>query len=131
MKIEAITIGEILAVLVFIGAFIKAVEYLANRFTKCADNWLNKAIEPLYTALDKAIEPITLKLEELDKRMTNEEIETMRPELMRMLSLVDRGQKLSEFERKHLDELKRKYNNKGGDSYIDDYYDRLRKERKL
>ena len=127
MKLEAITIGEILAVLVFIGAFIKAIEYLYHKFVNWADNWLNRGLQPIRNEIERLENKIT----NIDGRLTEQEIESMRPELMRMLSLVDRGNELGEWEKKHLAKLKKDYNDKGGDSYIDDYYEELIKERKL
>lgn len=117
---QTITLGEIALAVAGIVAFFKGIEYLWHKFVSLADAWLNKGLKPIH-----------IKLEELDERLTQEEIETMRPELMRMLSIADRGKELSEFESKHLYAMKRVYNEKGGDSYIDDYFDQLRKEGKL
>ena len=62
----------------------------------------------------------------------NEEIlDRCKVDLINSMSRVQNGYSLTEEERRILIEEKSKYNKLGGDSYVDDMFDRLKKEGKL
>ena len=63
--------------------------------------------------------------------LKNEKLARCKVDLINVMSRVDKGYILNESERSVLYEEKHDYNLLGGDSYVDDFWDKLRKEGKL
>lgn len=63
--------------------------------------------------------------------LSEETIARCKVDLINVMSRVQNGYTLTEEERRILIEEKEQYNKLGGDSYVDDMFDRLKKEGKL
>lgn len=63
--------------------------------------------------------------------LKNEKLARCKVDLINVMSRVDKGYVLNESERSVLYEEKKDYNDLGGDSYVDDFWDKLKKEGKL
>ena len=63
--------------------------------------------------------------------LKNEKLARCKVDLINVMSRVDKGYILNESERSVLYEEKQDYNLLGGDSYVDDFWDKLRKEGKI
>ena len=63
--------------------------------------------------------------------LKNEKLARCKVDLINVMSRVDKGYILNESEKSILYEEKRDYNLLGGDSYVDDFWDKLKKEGKL
>ena len=63
--------------------------------------------------------------------LSEETLTRCKVDLINVMSRVQKGYDLTEEERRILIEEKEQYNKLGGDSYVDDMFDRLKKEGKL
>lgn len=61
----------------------------------------------------------------------NETLSRCKADLINAMSEIHKGAKLTEEQRRIIYEEKETYNNLGGDSYVDDMFERLKKEGKL
>lgn len=117
---ENITLGQILGVLTFLGALIGSLELILVRFKKSISNIVSDEIKPLK-------EQLTLLKEDLD----NETMTRCKSDLVSILSKIKTGYNPTIEEKRIIKETKDLYNSKGGDSYVDDLFDDLRKEGKI
>ena len=110
---ENITLGQISAVITFVVAFISGLSIL-------------------YSKLKIAIKS-TLKeeLEDLKKNLNEESLSRCKSDLVVIMSKIANGYVPTKEEVIVLYETKGKYNQLGGDSYIDDMFEKLKKEGKL
>lgn len=65
------------------------------------------------------------------KSLNDETLSRCKVDLINVMSRVQNGYSLTEEERRILIEEKEQYNKLGGNSYVDDMFDRLKKEGKL
>ncbi len=135
---QSITIGQIGEILLYVASFIGAMEVMIIRLKKTFSKLVKEETKPLIHEMELVEKEVSklkvdfdTKVVNLELRLDKGDLRDMRAEIMRMLSIVDRNGALAEHERMHLFDLKDKYNKAGGDSYVDDYFDRLRKEGKL
>ena len=63
--------------------------------------------------------------------LSEETLNRCKVDLINVMSRVQNGSKITEEERRILIEEKEQYNKLGGDSYVDDMFERLKKEGKL
>lgn len=63
--------------------------------------------------------------------LKNEKLARCKVDLINVMSRVEKGYILNESEKSVLYEEKEDYNKLGGDSYVDDFFERLRKEGRL
>lgn len=71
------------------------------------------------------------ELIDIKKSITNETLSRCKVDLINAMSKIQNGYQPTEEERRILIEEKEQYNKLGGDSYVDDMFDRLKKENKL
>ena len=94
-----------------------------ENFTKVEAN-INKSVKDV----EKNIKADLTKL----KNTLNEEtLNRCKVDLINVMSRIQNGYTLTEEERRILIEEKDQYNKLGGDSYVDDMFDRLKKEGKF
>ena len=102
---ENITLGEIAKVLAFIVALISSIAYLKNVLTKSIGRTINKKIDVL-------------------------EMSYIKTELVNFMSQAEVGQ-VSQEQNFNAHELYDRYCRLGGNSYIHDKWDKLKKEGKI
>ena len=71
------------------------------------------------------------KLIELKKNLDAEKLDRSKVDLVSLMSRIRNGHIPTTEEKMILYETKKKYNDLGGDSYVDDMFDNLKKEGKL
>lgn len=71
------------------------------------------------------------ELKEIKQSLNNETLSRCKVDLINAMSKIQNGYVPTEEERRILIEEKQQYNALGGDSYVDDMFDRLKKENKL
>ena len=89
---------------------------------------INKTIKDNYTSVKSELIKIR---NDLTKQQNKETLSRCKVDLVNVMSRVQNNYILTEEERRILIEEKEEYNKLGGDSYVDDMFDRLKKEGKL
>jgi len=74
---------------------------------------------------------IKVDITKVRKSLNDETLSRCKVDLINVMSRVQNGYSLTEEERRILIEEKEQYNKLGGNSYVDDMFDRLKKEGKL
>ena len=74
---------------------------------------------------------IEAKLSDIKNSLKNEKLDRCKSDLVVIMSRIQNGYVPTTEEKMVLYETKQKYNELGGDSYIDDMFDKLRKEDKI
>ena len=74
---------------------------------------------------------IESRLADIQIALKNEKLDRCKSDLVVIMSRIQNGYVPTTEEKMVLYETKRKYNELGGDSYIDDMFDKLKKEGKL
>ena len=115
-----ITIGQISLVIASVVAFIKGIEYLYNLAKKGATNWVNSCLKPI----NDSINNLSGKVDDVD-------MNSCKNFLVRFLADVEQGNEIDEIEKERFYEVYEHYTKKGGNSYIHDKYDKLKKSGKL
>jgi hypothetical protein len=117
---EKITIGEIYTIITFVIAFIGAIGVIY------------KKVKGVGFEMKKIIKD-TLKdeLSDIKKNLKEESLSRCKSDLVVIMSRIQNGYVPTREEVMVLYETKTKYNKLGGDSYIDDMFDKLKKEGKL
>ena len=110
---ENITLGQISAVITFLVAFIGSLSILYSK---------------IKTAIKSTLKE---ELEDLKKNLKEESLSRCKSDLVVIMSKISNGYIPTKEEIMVLYETKAKYNQLGGDSYIDDMFEKLKKEGKL
>lgn len=74
---------------------------------------------------------IDAKLTDIKKSLSEEKLDRCKSDLIVIMSRIKNGYIPTTEEKMILYETKKKYNDLGGDSYVDDMFDKLRKESKI
>ena len=106
---ENITIGQIITVVVGLGALISGIEFLLVRFNKIFD----------------------IKLKPINNRLNEIEISSDKNFIVRFLADIEQGNTVDEVEKERFYEIYRRYKELGGNSYVEHKVDKLQKEGKL
>lgn len=114
---ESITIGQISKIFVFLVGLIGAIEYLSLRLKK----WLK-------VTLKDEFEPLKQDINCLKEMQDNETLNRCKSDLITLMSRIQNGYIPTSEEKRILIETKDLYNSKGGDSYVDDMFDNLKKK---
>ena len=114
---ENVTLGQISTILAFIVALIGSIEYLYVRMKK----WFK-------SALNEELKPIIDDLKNIKDDLNNETLSRCKSDLIAIMSRIQAGYKPTLEEKRLLYETKEKYNSLGGDSYVDDMFDDLKKK---
>lgn len=106
---ENITLGQITVALAFLCGLIGSIAYLFNVLKK----QINKLFEPFKNEIKE-------ELCELDKSQCKNY-------LVRFLTDVENGKKVSAIEKERAYECFKRYTDRGGNSYVHDWWERLMK----
>lgn len=117
---ENITIGQIALIIAFIVALIKGIEYLYTLASKGATKWLNSCLKPI----NDSINNLSDKIDVVD-------MNSCKNYLVRFLADVEQGNEIDEIEKERFYEVYKHYTDLGGNSYIKDKYEKLKKQGKL
>ena len=112
---ENITLGQIAQVLAFIVALIGSITYL------------KKAI---VSALNKQLDTIKKQIEEVKKETTKNNLSSIKTDLINLMELAER-QTISSEQKMRSYELYDYYCVHGGNSYVHDKWEKLKKEGKI
>lgn len=116
---ENITLGEIAKDLAFLSAFIGSIVYFKNMITKSIDK-----------TFDTKLKPIEEQIKKLDKETSKNNLESIKTDLINLMELADKGIMSAE-QKIRAHELYDYYYKHGGNSYVHDKWEKLRKEEKL
>ncbi len=118
--VENISLGQILAVVSFLGALISAVMALITFFK---------------SFISKVLKPIDTKIEHLEivasNGRNNIELELIKIILVNFINDIEHGVYKSDIQKKNAYELYDRYQTLGGNSYIHDCWEKLIKEGKI
>lgn len=81
--------------------------------------------------IDDLRKEVKADIEYLKKDINEEKLGRCKSDLVSIMSKIQNGYTPTNEERRIILETKELYNNKGGDSYVDDMFDNLKKEGKL
>lgn len=123
-----ITVVEaVVAILAFVAglvAFLKGVEYLWKKTVGLVHKWFSEGLEA-------GFEPINQKLSELTTDTQQLRLSVCKNYIVRFLADLEQGQAVDEVERQRFYENYDLYISLGGNSYLKDKVERMRKEKKL
>ena len=117
---QDITIGQIAAALAIIVGIITGVELLFKKLKNGATEWLTKALEPT-----------NQKLDNLDAKIGDVDMSQCKNFLVRFLADVEQDKIIDEVEKERFYETYEHYTKLGGNSYIHDKVEHLKKAGKL
>lgn len=117
---ENITLGQISVAIAFIVALIGGCKYIISDISKI---------------MDKALKPTNDKIDKLDAKLTKQikdsDLNGTKNFLVARMQEVKSGQQLDDISRERFWEQYQHYTNLGGNSYIMNEVDRLKKEGKI
>lgn len=116
---ENITLGEVAKGLAFIVSLIGSVVYLKKG-----------TVKGLAKVIDKKLEPIKAELEGVKKETTKNNLSSIKTDIINLMELADR-QIISVEQKMRAYELYDYYSQHGGNSYVHDKWEKLKKEGKL
>ena len=117
-------IGAILATLAGLVAFLKGMEYLWKKSMGVVQKWFSESLE-------EGFKPINQKLTELTEDTQKRRLSVCKNYIVRFLSDLEQGQPVDEVERQRFYENYDTYISLGGNSWLRDKVERMRKEKKL
>lgn len=112
---ENITLGEIAKCFAFIVAFGGSITYLKKT---------------LVSALDKQLEPIKKQIEDVKNETKKNNLSSIKTDLINLMELADRGA-ISTEQKIRSHELYDYYCQHGGNSYVHDKWERLKRNGKI
>ena len=120
IKIENITIGQIGIWLGFIVTFVGSIVAIL-RYAKQVNN--------------KILEPINQKLTKMDsdhlKKLENLELSSIKTDLVNFINDLEHNVPKSQIQKMNAHELYDRYSELGGNSYVHDHWEKLKKEGKV
>lgn len=123
-----ITVAEavvaILACTTGVVAFLKGVEYLWKKAAGVIHKWFSEGLEA-------GFRPVNQKLTELTEDTQQLRLSVCKNYIVRFLADLEQGQAVDEVERQRFYENYDLYISLGGNSYLKDKVERMRKEKKL
>lgn len=117
---ENITAGQFVAAVAFLGAFIGAIQYVKSTLKTFLTEMLKDEFKDLNSKIDG-----------LDKKVDKVDMQACKNFLVRYLADIDRGDPINEPEKQRFWEEYEHYINCGGNSYIKEWVEKLKKEGKL
>lgn len=116
---EDLTLGIIAKNLAFLVALIGSVVYLKKG-----------TVKGLTTVIDNRLKPIKTEIEDLKKETAKNNLASIKTDLINLMELADRGI-ISTEQKIRAHELYDYYCRRGGNSYVHDKWERLKKEGKI
>ena len=117
-------IVAILAGIAGLVTFVKGIEYLWGKATGIIHKWFSEGLE-------EGFKPINQKLIELTQDTQQLRLSVCKNYIVRFLADLEQGQEVDEVERQRFYENYDLYISLGGNSYLKDKVERMRKEKKL
>lgn len=117
---DSITLGQIGLILASIVAFVKGIEYLYGLAKKGLTNWFKSLLEPINDSIGT-----------LSKKIDDVDMNSCKNFLVRFLADVEQGNVIDEIEKERFYEEYKHYVDLGGNSYVKDKVDKLKKAGKL
>lgn len=117
---ENITLGQISITIAFIVAFVTGCKFILNEMKKIMD----KALKPINDKIDTIEKRLSAKIDATDMNATKNYL------VARLKDIRD-GDEMDEFSRERFFEQYKHYQLLGGNSYIENAVERLKKEGKL
>lgn len=111
------TLSYIAEMVVFLGGLVSGLTYLSTTLRK----WLSKIIDEQNTNMSK-------RLDEIDMRLNNIDLETTKNYLVQFISEVKRGEIINDTERQRFYEQYEHYTDAGGNTYIKAEVESLQKK---
>lgn len=111
------TLGYIAEIVVFLGGLISGLTYLSATLRK----WLSKVIDEQNSNMNK-------RLDEIDMRLSNLDLEATKNYLVQFISEVKRGEIINDTERQRFYEQYEHYTDTGGNTYIKAEVESLKKK---
>ena len=130
VNMEKLTIGQIAMSLVFLLSIIGNIKSLIKTIKEPIDKKLAKVLEPVYGKIDGLEEKIDNMEKEHMKKLSKLELESTRNDLVNYMSLADKGI-VTPKTKEDMHVLYDEYRKHGGNSYIHDEWERLKKEGKI
>lgn len=116
---ENITLGEIAKALAFIVGIIGSVVYLKNG-----------TIKGLTKVIDEQLEPIKKEIKEVKEETAKNNLSSIKTDLINLMELADKNT-ISTEQKIRSYELYDYYSQHGGNSYVHDKWENLKKEGKI
>ncbi len=117
---ENITLGQILAILTFVGVFIGAITSIIT-YSKTV---MNKILKPINTKIDE-LQQISIK------SRNNIELELIKVILVNFINDIEQDNFKTQMQKQNAYELYDRYKSLGGNSYIHERWNKLIKEGKI
>ena len=114
-----------------IGGLCVAVPNIIATISSSKKNNIEKVKGEIQKSIKDTEKSIKADITKVKKSLDDETLSRCKVDLINVMSRVQNGYKLTEEERRILIEEKEQYNKLGGNSYVNDMFDRLKKEGKL
>lgn len=114
-----------------IGGLCVAVPNIIATISGIKKNNIEKVKGEIKGSIKDTEKSIKADITKVKKSLDDETLSRCKVDLINVMSRVQNGYKLTEEERRILIEEKEQYNKLGGNSYVNDMFDRLKKEGKL
>lgn len=114
-----------------IGGLCVAVPNIIATISSSKKNNIEKVKGEIKESIKDTEKSIKADITKVKKSLDDETLSRCKVDLINVMSRVQNGYKLTEEERRILIEEKEQYNKLGGNSYVNDMFDRLKKEGKL
>ena len=117
---EGLTVGQIIQTITLLGALFSALGIISHNVKKYSSGWLTSGLKP-----------IEIKIDKLNEKISFVDMESCKNFLVRFLADVEQGNQIDEVEKQRFHEVWKHYSSIGGNSYIEDKIDKLKKAGKL
>lgn len=114
-----------------IGGLCVAVPNIIATISSSKKNNIEQVKGEIKESIKDTERSIKADITKVKKSLDDETLSRCKVDLINVMSRVQNGYKLTEEERRILIEEKEQYNKLGGNSYVNDMFDRLKKEGKL
>lgn len=117
---EGLTVGQIIQTITLLAALIGSLGVISHQVKKYASGWLTSGLKP-----------IEVKIDHLNEKISFVDMESCKNFLVRFLADVEQGSEIDEVEKQRFYEVWKHYSSIGGNSYIENKVDKLKKAGKL
>ena len=114
------TVQDIATGIALLVALVSGVIYLTSQLKK----WIELTLDSKFKALNK-------RIDDLEEKMDRMDIEACKNFLVRFLSDLERGDMVTEVEKKRFWDEYKYYTDHGGNSYIHEWVEKLKKKEYL
>lgn len=116
---ESLTLGELAKALTFLMGLIGSIKYIKSG-----------TVKSLSKVIDNTLEPIRKEIKDLREETSKNNLSSIKTDLINLMELTDK-EKVSPEQKMRSYELYDYYCKHGGNSYVHDKWERLKKENKL